>query len=254
MKRKKIVFFFYCLALHASLQAAPSNVNPRLLFVTEHSPPFQFFGESNKVEGLTTTIIQEALKLTPYSYQIKIYPWSRAFALAKGKTNTCIFLISRDYDREPHFQWVAPLLLTNDYFIGLADRQDLTIQSLDDVKKHNVAVLKEDRTYYELLNQGFVENKNLFVINNSTSMLRLLTKRTQIDFILADTINVKYRAQYHGMDYQTFKAYFKLNEKPTELHLACSLTTPKAVVDNLAGALQTIKDNGVYHDIVGRWR
>ena len=214
-----------------------------------HSPPFQFTNESNNVEGLTTTVIEEALKLTSYDYDVKIFPWARSFFLAQAKENTCIYLISRDKEREKLFKWVTPILLTNDYFIGLSSRTDIKVNNIEDVKKYNVAVLKEDRTYYDLLKLGFVENKNLFVINDSTSMLKLLTKRKQIDFILADTINVKYRAIFNNMDYDLFKTYFKLNKKPIELYLACSLKISTEVINNLSQAINKIKENGTYDKI-----
>jgi len=57
----------------------------KLLLLTEHSPPYQFVSKSNKVEGLTTKVIQEALKLTPYQYKMKIYPWSRSFFWRRRK-------------------------------------------------------------------------------------------------------------------------------------------------------------------------
>jgi ABC-type amino acid transport substrate-binding protein len=85
-------------------------------------------------------------------------------------------------------------------------------------------------------------------------MLKLLTTRKQIDFILADTINVKYRAIFNNMDNKLFKTYFKLNESPIELYLACSLQTPKEVIQKLSKAMNTIKENGSYDKILSTWQ
>jgi len=249
MKNKRILTLF-CFIFTAFTQAAPQQ----LMLVTEHFPPFQFVSQSEHVDGFATKLIEAALKLTPYQYQVKIYPWSRSFFLAQNKENTCIFLMSRDKAREKQFQWVAPILSTNDYFIALSSRDDIKINNIEDVKKYKVAVLKGDRTYYNLLKLGFIENKNLYVINDSTSMLKVLTKRKQIDFILSDIIDVKYRAMFNNMDYGLFKAYFKLNKTPVDLYFACSLKTPKEVVEKLSLAFGTIKENGTYDKILDSWQ
>jgi polar amino acid transport system substrate-binding protein len=75
-----------------------------LSIVTEHSPPYQIIDKSGNVAGLTTEVVRAALAITPYKYEIKIYPWSRSFVMAKEQKNTCVYLISRNKQREDKFQ------------------------------------------------------------------------------------------------------------------------------------------------------
>ena len=54
---------------------------------------------------------------------------------------------------------------------------------------------------------------------------------------------------FNNMDYELFKTYFKLNKKPVELYLACSLNTSTEVINNLSQAINKIKENGIYDKI-----
>ena len=55
----------------------------------------------------------------------------------------------------------------------------MNIKTVEDVKRYNVAVIRNDIAHEILLNLGFVENEDLFVINNSFSMLKqLISKKT----------------------------------------------------------------------------
>ncbi len=225
-----------------------------LYIVTEHLPPYQTLNKDNKVEGLATEIIRAALELTPYKYQIHIYPWSRAFVMGSENINTCIYLISNSAARENHFQWVAPIVSTNDYFIALSNRTDIQVSNIEEVKKYKIAVLKDDRTHHLLLRLGFEENKNLYVINNTYSMLKLLITRKSIDFIVTDTIMLKYRAKFNNIDPKLFKSYFKLNKNPVSLNFACSLNTPIKTINTLKAAMNNIKKNGIYQKILQKWQ
>ncbi|WP_284244721.1 substrate-binding periplasmic protein [Thalassotalea insulae] len=224
-----------------------------LTIVTEYSPPYQELSSQGVVTGFTTEVIKAVLAQTPFHYQINIYPWSRSFMMAKEQPNTCIYSMARNPQREQYFQWVAPIVTTVDYFIGLSERSDINIQTMADAKNYNVAVLKDDRTYEMLINQGFIKNKNLYVINNTYSMLKLLLIRKDIDLVLADSINIEYRAKYHDIDPSKFRSYYRLNQQPINLYLACSLNTPKEIVKKLTSAMQLIMRNGSYQIIHKRW-
>jgi len=252
---KTLLLLSVLITLTNSAYCHTNASNPSsLYFVTEHSPPYQELNGQGQVEGIASEIVRSALERTPYKYDFNIYPWSRAFEMAKKRANTCIFLMSRNEEREALFQWVAPIVNTNDYFIGLSNRKDINVATIEDIKKYKVAVLKDDRTYHILLKHGFIENKNLYVINNTYSMLKLLITRKEIDFILADTINVEYRAKFNNIDPNLFRTYLKLNQQPIKLHLACSMQTAAVVIHTLKKAINEIKQDGTYDAILQKFQ
>jgi len=209
--------------------------------------------ENGSVVGFSTEILQAALAHTTINYDIKIYPWSRSYTMAMQNKNSCIYLIGRNKERESLFKWVQSIVSTNDFFVGLESNKNIAINTIEDVKKYKVAVLKDDRTHIKLLKHGFVENKNLYVLNNTYSLLKLLVLRPEIDLILADTVNVLYRAKFNDIDPKLFKTYFKINKKPIDLYFACSLTTDSEIISAIDKAITIVKDNGEYEAISQRW-
>jgi len=242
----KLTFMLCFLALIGNSSATYSQEQAsELLIVTEHYPPFQM-QQNGHVIGTNTEIIRAALALTPYRYSINIYPWTQAYNIALKKTNTCIYAIARIPEREPLFQWTTSFSPHETRFIGLAENTKIKINSIEDAKQYRVAVVKDDFTHQSLLNLGFIENKNLFVVKNSTSLLKLLLTRSYIDLILTDLTTLNYRAKIEKLNSNLFKKYISLTKAPKKLYLACSLNTSPKIVKSLSQAIDiTINENSI---------
>ncbi len=254
---KRLMKWFYFSALIFTVQifVAPSYATSveKIAIVTEHFPPYQFKDKADHISGYATEIISAALAHTNYRYNISIYPWTRAYNMARKKTNTCIYSMARMPYRESLFQWTQPIISATDYFVGLKSNTKIKLSSIDDAKRFRVAVIRDDRSHKVLLDHGFVENKNLYVVNNTFSLLKLLLSRPEIDLVLADNININYRAKFNHLDPNLFKIYLKVSPKPIDLYFACSNATPADVVEKINNAISTIKQNGEYEKISQPW-
>ncbi len=220
----------------------------KITFLTEHLPPFQI-KNGDQVKGYTTEIVKKLLSQTNIDATFKIYPWSRAFNLAKSEQDTCIYKIARTTARESLFHWVGVIKTTNTHFIGLNENSNIEIKSIEDAKKYQIAVIRDDFTHSFLIDAGFVEHQNLYVVNNTHSLLKLLIKNDFIDLVVADGETVKYRAKNIGISQEKFKKYYQLNGKPLDFYLACSLKTDIKIVEQLSLALKNIKKNGEFYKI-----
>jgi len=243
--KQVLVFMLLTLTTH-SVKGNQINI------VTEHLPPFQIV-ENNSVTGYATEIINETLSHTNLTSSIKGYPWTRAYNMALNNKNTCIYSIARTPNREDLFQWVGEITYTDSYFIGLKSRTDIKISSVEDAKQYKVAVIRDDVTHQTMKSYGFEENKNLYIVNNTYSLLKLLHDSKSIDLILADDLTIKYRALFNGLSPELFTTFHKMNISPFIFYLACSKTTDSAVINQLSEGLKTIKKNGVKNRIEDKW-
>ncbi|MCJ8320586.1 MAG: transporter substrate-binding domain-containing protein [Colwellia sp.] len=250
MLNQSLCYLFTTTLLFASFSYAKKPI--QLTFVTENLPPFQMIKEQ-KITGFATEILNAALTYTPYQVHFKLYPWSRSFNLAQKKENTCIYSISRTAEREDKFQWTQVIATTNANFIGLKSNKHIKINKLEDAKNYITAVIKDDYTHQLLLNNGFKEFKDFYIVNNPDSLLKLLIERENIDLILVDLLTISYRANSSGIDPELFTSFIQLNTKPLDFYLACSNNTPVEIVDNLSYAIDKIKATGEYQQIINKW-
>jgi polar amino acid transport system substrate-binding protein len=251
---KKIISpLILLLSFVCSLSEAQYNDNsPHVNIVTEHLPPFQI-STPTEIQGFATQIIVTAFSNTPYSYDIKVFPWSRSYNMALKKENTCIYSMARTSEREDKFIWVHTIAKRNASLIALKS-QNLTITSLDDAKKYNTAVIRDDVTHQFLLSEGFQEGVNLYVLNDTFSLFKLLSLRKGIHFILVDANTVEPRSQYDKLDPHSFENVFQINEQPLDYYLACNKKTSPEIIKTIRQSITDMKKNGQIDKIINKWQ
>ncbi|MDG1750593.1 MAG: transporter substrate-binding domain-containing protein [Thalassotalea sp.] len=247
---KPLILFFYFVSFLSTSQEANNKIHIQI--VTEHLPPFQI-GTPTEVLGFATEIVKTAMLNTPYNFSIDVYPWTRAFKMTRNKENTCIYSIIRTPDREQQFIWVNTIAESNSSFIGLTERK-LKITSFEDAKKYKTAVIRDDISHQILLKKGFKEGINLYVLNNTYSLLKLLSQRKGIDFILVDAYTIQYRARYNDLDASMFEKVFQSEEQPLNYYLACNTQTSPEIIKELRLSIQKMKVTGQLDRIISEWR
>lgn len=221
--------------------------------VTEHLPPYQINTAAGP-RGFATEIVQQLFKEADQPYHIEFQSWSRAYQLALRDPNVCIYSISKSDERQRLFHWVGALSYNITGIYALKNRTDIQLSSLDQARNYTIAVTRDDITHHYLLQHGFKEGKELYVLDTVDSMLQVLVNRPkEIDLVLVNDTILKYRAHEAGMTERQFVRLLDLPDLPLDFHLACSLKTSPALVAKLRDALNQLKRDGRYQKIVGEW-
>ena len=152
------------------------------------------------------------------------------------------------------FEWIGPITTTNTVIFGVNTPNAPTLDTLEEAKDYTIAVVKDDVTHLALLERGFVDNENLYVVDSTQSLFRLLVARPDIDFIMADDITMSYRAKLAGVDVKQIKRVYEINDLPLNFYFACSLSTDQDVIQALKSAMADVRNDGTYAKIISRWR
>jgi len=240
-----ILFSNHCFASHE-----------KVILVTEHLPPYQIANtDSSEVTGFATDIILETLKRAELDYNLNAYPWVRTYNLALKKPNHCIFSVARLPSREDLFTWIGPVTEKNNAVIWSlkSNKHAKHIKSIEDLKRYITAVNKNDATHIGMLNLGLTENDNLYVVQHTQSLVKLLFERPEIDFIVADDITIPHRAKLAGVPFNLLHRVIEVPSLPLNFHLACNKQSDKLVITKLTNSLSSIHKDGTYQKILNKW-
>ena len=233
------------------LLVSPATAQVRV--VTEHLPPYQI-DQHGEAGGFATELVRQTFADAGIPYRIEFQSWSRAYQLALRDPDTCIYSISKSKARQPLFQWIGELSFNSTAIYALSERTDIQLQSLEQAKQYVTAVTRDDVTHHYLLAHGFVEGKNLYVLENVASMLNMLSGRRQgIDLVIINETILKYRAVESGLAANEFRKLLALPDLPLDFHLACSMKTSKETVHKLQSSLLKLKADGRFQQIVEGW-
>jgi polar amino acid transport system substrate-binding protein len=223
----------------------------KLTLLTEHLAPFQIV-EKNEISGISTEIVEATLKNSSFDYNIEAYPWSLSYNRALHEEDTCIYSIGRIPERELLFNWVGRIMMSTVSMYSLTS-SNINISTLYDAKKYKTAVIRDDVTHHFLLSRGFIENKNLYVMDNYDSLLQLLeTPSRNIDLVVLNDDLIFHRVKSTEAA-SKYKSVYSMQDLTLDFHLACSISTAQNVVVELKEVMQKLEQKGILSAIRKKW-
>ncbi|MEF2229589.1 MAG: transporter substrate-binding domain-containing protein [Pseudodesulfovibrio sp.] len=243
------ILFTLIVVLSLTLSASAES----LRVVTEEWPPYNHTVHGI-VGGLATEAVRAVLERAGLDYTIESLPWARAYSLAQHEPWVMVYSILRVQDREPLFQWVV--LEGMDVGMHLfrpKSRREIRIKTLDDAKAYRVGVTRQSSPHHFLLSRGFVENANLFPVNNARlNLLKSKSHHKRIDLIASDPSSLELRSRQEGLPSDYWVRLIPLFHD--DLCMAFSLKTPEALVERVRRAYAQVRAEGGLDAILARFR
>ncbi|UAA38293.1 transporter substrate-binding domain-containing protein [Paraneptunicella aestuarii] len=212
--------------------------------VTEETPPLQYMVDG-ELRGRSTEIVRDVLATAGLEANFKVYPWARAYNIAKNNKNTLIYSILRTQNRERHFAWIGAIGHFKLGFVHLSDRTDIKLKTFDDVKKWRLGVIREDFTQQYFIDLGFKEDENFILRGTLKELVNLMFSR-KIDLFVGDLTLIHPLAKAYGFDETQLSVQFFPEDFDRDVYLAANINTDKAVVDALTKALEEVRARPEY--------
>lgn len=223
------------------------TADDQLTLYTEHFPPYNY-EENGVIRGINADILTQACLLAKISCVMQSYPWLRAMELAQKNPASGIFTISRTKSRVPLFQWIGPLASSKAYLYRLASRPEVVADSLEQAKQFSIAVAHGDVYEEFLLSQGFEYGKNLIEFRSKSEPIPLFVQG-KVDLVIGSDIVIPSWLASHQLPADTAVPVIELTTSGSNF-VALNHAVPAAVAKRLQQAIDALKQNGRYQQIV----
>lgn len=233
------VSMFFCLSVQAFS-------DEKLTVLTEDWPPFNY-KENGKLVGISTDLVLATLVRAGFAYEIKMYPWKRAYQITIGTPNTILFTTSRTEIRENLFKWVGPLYPRQIIMYKLRKRADIVINNIDDLKNYQLGILLGGSVQEYLTSNGFKDGQHYqAVATEHQNLIKLFKGR--VDLIPGSEMSMAFRMKDIPYKYEELqKAFVMIDEGG--YYIAINNNTSDIIVKRLQTAFDSLIDEGLREQI-----
>lgn len=236
------IFLSECCHADDEKQIKKIEINSaKVKIVSEVYPPYQFIDKNGELHGWSADKVKSIFRHADVTYNINVYPWTRAYQLALIQPNTFIYSLLRTEIRESLFQWVLPLCPIEFSFYRLKKRTDIEVNSINDAKNYLIAAQKGQASAEYLLDLGFEPGKNLTVSYNNDNFIQLLAHE-RVDLIVLSSGYVQSKKLTDSLYINEIEAIFPIDYLGNSLYLASSLNTSSALIEKIRNAYSEISD------------
>lgn len=212
-----------------------------IIVVTENSPPLQEM-EGDKVGGIGTKFVEAVLKKSGVSYEIKMYPWVRAFSMLE-KPNVLIYSMARTKAREPQFKWVGEIAPVRYYLYRLKSRPEIAPKTIEEAKRYRIGVLREDIVHQ------YLKRKNFPLLDEVAKVELNFTKLINRRVELVPYSN-RLDCKNFNIECAKFEPAILLDDLSIGLYLAFSNKTDDVLVKKVRDAYVELRADGTYHKMM----
>lgn len=229
-----------------------SYASHELRVVTEFMPPLQLAQPGQKMHGMTAKLVETIIKNSKYPYRSDVYPWSRSYLLATSTPNIVIYPLIRTQEREEKFHWIGRVWSFSAAVYRHKNRNDITVSTLEDAKKYNISVYRNDFFHHFLLNRGFSPSR-LFAVADVEQSIKLFING-RVDLLVIDRSIFEYYVKQYQANLNDYVAAVRLKDvKQNDAYIALSKGSSPDIIKRLKQSYNRVYTSDDFSDTQRQW-
>ena len=218
--------------------------------VSDYLPPFTYI-EGSRPTGVVIDIVRALFESVGRPFVLDLLNWGEAYRLALDTPDVPILSILRNAERESLFKWVGPIFVEKTHFFGLASRTDLSVKSIDDLRKYTIGCVQDNFDYEFLTKRGIPGERFVLVRDHSANIENLFAGR--VDVINLSALQSVYQFKEMQKDISMIRQLYTLDEISSDLYVGFGAQSDDALVKAFADALERFKTTPQYRDLLKKY-
>ena len=224
------------------LMMSHSLVSAPLRVMTYRDAPFA--EELNgRQYGLLIELLDALFKQANISYTVEFLPLKRGMIMAEQYKDVCVLPVERSQEREAHFSWISPVLLSR-YGLFSASMKSLPLTTLKDAKALRIGSFLGSGTGEYLGDLGF----NVELTTSSEQNLKKLEKG-RIDLWAAELVSAQNAMKLGNVQLGEPELVFYTSMRA----MACHPELPSSTKKALEGALNALYQSGFIEQLNAKY-
>ena len=206
---------------------------------TEHFPPYSYI-EEQRIQGFAVEYVEQVFKQAEIEFEMKLYPWPRAFRTAKETPNSLVFSTVRNAQREDSFVWVGPIQQIEIYKWYATDY-------IGSAKPPRLVALRDNAITNVLLDEMGIKKASLVEVNTvGQAFGMLLRARADVTFAAE---NMWRQVQSQMSQEQLLKVQRGERVLLVPSHMAINLQSDTEDVERLEEAYEIVSSSEVLTEL-----
>lgn len=245
-------FITACFTLLLFCSSGQALSATRLKVFTEQFPPYNYLQEDQLV-GINVELLNEVCRRAKIQCELELLPWKRAFENAKKMEGTGLISTSRTFEREELFEWVGPFVSSRSCLYKLKQRDDISINSVEDLTNYTIGISREDVYQKVLEGLGFEEGLHYLTYAGKYEDINMF-KHGKLDLIIGSAVTIVHQLRTQDLEFNDVQPVFELIDPALRGNfLALNLNTPSHIISALQNALDEIKVDGYAQSIIEQY-
>ncbi len=213
---------------------------PEIEAVTDEYPPY-IYSDGALAKGPVADITRVVFREAGVSGKMTFLPWKRAVSLSEEKSDILLLIVSRTPEREAHFKWVGPVVISWIRLYKFRHRKDIPAE-LTALHRYHIGTIRGYASEQRLVDMGFVRGRELDPASSDENNVRKFIAG-RIDLIATNDQVLAYQLHRQGHDFSEVEAVVTL-APPFIEYMAFSLGTSDRTVAAVRAAYERLRQAG----------